>query len=99
MCIIITNLNAVNPSSKTTEKNTSNTVSNTPLCPTDINRDGITNNADISLLLQKFGQSCHCPEDVSGDGLVSAKDLSLLLMNFNRQCKCGAESSDQGTVF
>jgi len=28
-------------------------------CPTDINRDGITNNVDFLLLLGQFNQSCH----------------------------------------
>jgi hypothetical protein len=59
-------------------------------CPTDINRDGVVNNADLSLLLLKFNQSCNCREDINRDGVVNTQDLSLLLLDFNKTCHCNA---------
>lgn len=57
------------------------------LCPTDINHDGITSLADLSLFLIKFGTSCTCPEDINKDGMVTGQDLSLLLIKFGTPCK------------
>jgi hypothetical protein len=90
LSILTINLNAVHLVNKSThcDKKQMDETTYHLSCPTDINRDGITNNADLSLLLKKFGQSCKCREDVSGDGIVSAKDLGLLLQNFNVRCKC-----------
>ncbi len=48
--------------------------------------DGVTSQADLNLLLAKYGQSCTCPEDVNGDGIVSASDLNLLLAKFSQSC-------------
>lgn len=62
-------------------------------CPTDINRDGVVNNADLSLLLIKFGQSCNCREDINRDGAVNTQDLSLLLLDFNKNCHCSASGN------
>lgn len=57
------------------------------LCPTDVNRDGLTSNADLSTLLLKFGTACTCLEDVNKDGQVTNVDLSLLLLKFGTSCK------------
>jgi hypothetical protein len=55
-------------------------------CPTDINCDGVTNQADLDLLTAKFHQYCTCPEDINGDGYVSTADLNLLLLKFGQSC-------------
>lgn len=65
------------------------------MCPTDINRDGITNDKDVDLLLKKFGQSCNCCEDVNGDGMVNSQDLALLLLNQDVPCKCGGKNNTE----
>jgi hypothetical protein len=82
-CLFAANLNAgTNTISSVEEVKT--TLS--PSCPTDINNDGVTSQADLNLLLAKYGQSCTCPEDINGDGVVSAADLNLLLAKFGTSC-------------
>jgi predicted extracellular nuclease len=56
------------------------------ICPTDITRDGVNSNSDLSALLLKFGTSCTCSEDINKDGQVSLADLSLLLLKFGTSC-------------
>jgi len=59
-----------------------------PLCPTDINNDGITNNADFLLLLSRFNTTCNgCPEDINKDGYVNNSDFLILLGKFNQICE------------
>jgi hypothetical protein len=45
-------------------------------CPTDLNGDGTTGSADLSILLNGWGGSS---PDLNGDGLVGSADLSVLL--------------------
>ncbi|HET6225080.1 MAG TPA: hypothetical protein VFF27_02300 [Bacteroidia bacterium] len=83
--LITVNLNATLVASD----DSPNGVEKNSFCPTDINKDGIVNNADLSLLLLKFGQSCNCcREDINRDGVVNTQDLSLLLLDFNNTCRC-----------
>ena len=51
-------------------------VSAAPPCPTDLNGDGVTGSADLSILLNGWGGSS---PDLNGDGLVGSADLSVLL--------------------
>lgn len=79
LCILTVSLNAVNLS-----------FIYQPSCPTDINKDGITNEKDVELLLKKFGEPCKCcSEDVNKDGVVNLQDLSLLLVKQRVSCECG----------
>jgi len=55
-----------------------------PACNGDANGDGLTNGADLSVLLATFGQAVTpgADADFNGDGLVNGADLSVLLSNF-----------------
>jgi len=54
-----------------------------PLCPEDVNVDGVVNAADLSALLVSWGPcSGLCVADIDGDGQVGASDLSLLLASW-----------------
>ena len=59
-----------------------------PACPGDANGDGLTNGADLSVLLGQFGTSVtpSTGADFNGDGQVNGADLSVLLSNFG----CGS---------
>jgi len=53
-----------------------------PLCPADINGDGVVNGADLGLLLAAFGPGCDCEcvnPDLNGDGHIDGADMGLLL--------------------
>ena len=60
-----------------------------PVCPEDINGDGVINVLDLIDLLLCFGQSavpgCET-EDVNGDGSVNVLDLIDLLLEFGNAC-------------
>ena len=45
-------------------------------CPTDLNADGITGSADLSVLLNGWGTAS---PDLNGDGVVGSADLSVML--------------------
>ena len=45
-------------------------------CPTDLNGDGVTGSADLSILLNGWGGTS---PDLNGDGSVGSADLSVLL--------------------
>ncbi len=47
--------------------------------PADLNRDGVTNGADLGLLLNSWGSCEGCVADLNGDGIVDGADLGLLL--------------------
>ena len=47
-----------------------------PACPTDVNGDGITGSADLSVLLNGWGTAS---PDLNGDGIVGSADLSVML--------------------
>jgi hypothetical protein len=48
-------------------------------CLTDINNDGITDGADLTLLLGDWGPCKGCAADITGDNMVDGADLTLLL--------------------
>jgi len=57
-------------------------------CYTDVNKDGMTSNADLLLLLSKFGEACiSCASDINKDGSVSNTDLMLILSCFDQPCR------------
>jgi hypothetical protein len=45
----------------------------------DINRDGIVNSADLSILLSQWGSCGACSADLDGNGSVGSSDLARLL--------------------
>ena len=52
-------------------------------CPEDINGDGVVNGADISNILNAFGNAgANLPEDINGDGVVNGADISNILNAF-----------------
>ena len=100
LCFLTFSLNAtINPfnSITTSKDNKSNKIAAySHSCPTDINKDGITNDKDVELLLKKFGQSCTCcPEDVNRDGVINVQDLSEVLLNNGVSCGCGGKGDQQ----
>ncbi|MFN0137147.1 MAG: proprotein convertase P-domain-containing protein [Phycisphaerae bacterium] len=62
-----------------------------PVCPGDVNGDGLVNLTDLSMLLAAFG-SCrpdpayNCRADFNNDNCVTLTDLSVLLANFGVVC-------------
>ena len=48
-------------------------------CPTDLNRDGRTDGADLGDFFTAWGDCAGCVADFDGDGLVDASDLGLLV--------------------
>jgi hypothetical protein len=58
-----------------------------PVCPADLNGDGIINADDLGVLLSGFGcTGGGCQADLNGDGIVNADDLGLLLSEFGGGC-------------
>lgn len=59
-----------------------------PLCPADFNGDGVFNTADLTILLQSFGQSVApgTKGDLTGDGVVDTNDLTAFLTVFGLNC-------------
>lgn len=56
----------------------------------DINRDGVVNIADLSILLHQYGkpaQPGRFSADMNRDGLVNITDLSMLLHYYGDSCK------------
>jgi hypothetical protein len=45
----------------------------------DINRDGMVNSADLSILLSQWGSCGACSADLDGNGSVGSSDLARLL--------------------
>lgn len=58
-------------------------------CPGDVNGDGGTDGADLSVLIGSFGSPVPpgTSSDVNGDGVVDAADLSVVISGFG----CGSE--------
>lgn len=53
------------------------------ICDADINKDGIVNALDLSLLRIAFGTN-DAPSDLNGDGVVNAVDLAILRNRFGQ---------------
>ena len=49
------------------------------VCPTDLDRDGATNGADLGEFFTVWGDCVDCPADLDGNGTVDASDLGLLV--------------------
>jgi hypothetical protein len=59
--------------------NTISTGCDAPACPTDLNRNGRTDGADLGDFFTAWGDCVGCGADFDGDGLVDASDLGLLI--------------------
>lgn len=62
-----------------------------PDCPSDLNRDGVVDLADLTQLLSAFGACAEEPgfnaeADIDADLCVSLADLTLLLSAFGASC-------------
>ena len=51
----------------------------TPVCPEDVNTDGMIDVNDLLAVLAAWGGCPACPEDITGDDLVNVDDLLALL--------------------
>jgi hypothetical protein len=51
-------------------------------CPGDINGDGVTDTADLGILISNFGLLGFSPTDLNGDGVTDTADLGILISNF-----------------
>ena len=54
-------------------------------CPTDLNNDGVTDTADLGLLIGSFGTSDPLA-DINSDGIVDTADLGALIGEFGSLC-------------
>ena len=62
--------------------------------PTDLNRDGLTNSIDLTILLADLGETAKgLAGDIDASGTVDDTDLSLLLDEFGEPCP-GPEAID-----
>jgi len=62
-------------------------VSAQTLCPnSDINNDGVTDTADLGLLIAQFGAPAVGHADLNFDGVVDTADLGILIANFGTVC-------------
>jgi len=50
-----------------------------PLCPADLNGDGVVNVSDLLILLGEWGDCAGCDSDLNNDGVVNVSDLLVLL--------------------
>ncbi len=55
-------------------------------CPTDLNADGVTDTADLGLLIGAFGGGPHEFADINGDGAVDTADLGIMIGQFGLLC-------------
>ncbi|MFT4660775.1 MAG: hypothetical protein ACI8XB_001043 [Patiriisocius sp.] len=58
-------------------------------CPTDIDRNGLTNGDDFGIYLGNFGLTCGappCPSDVDYNGVIDGDDFGEFLGNFGLSC-------------
>jgi hypothetical protein len=58
-------------------------------CPTDLNSDGVTDSADLAILLGAWGScpsTCGCVADIDASDSVGAADLAVLLGQFSVTC-------------
>ena len=60
-------------------------------CPTDLNNDRKTDNADLMILLGAIGNECKCnmckcPTDLNGDNVTDTCDLQLLKKVMDTKC-------------
>lgn len=68
-------------------------VSSTPsaafivnLCGADLNGDGLTDSADLGLLIDQFGNEEGGVADINNDGAVDTADLGVLVREFGESC-------------
>jgi hypothetical protein len=61
------------------------TVAKAPDCPADVDESGAVGLADLSIVLNKFGQQTSAG-DTNGDGFVDLADLSAVLNSFGQSC-------------
>lgn len=53
-----------------------------PTPPWDVNKDGVINILDLTLVAANFGETVPTPADVNGDGVVNILDLTLVASHF-----------------
>ena len=53
-----------------------------PTPPWDVNKDGVVNILDLTLVAANFGQTGPTPADVNGDNVVNILDLTLVAAHF-----------------
>ena len=62
-----------------------NTISDeceSPACPTDLDRNGVTDGQDLGLLFVAWGSCPDCQPDLNGDGVVNGQDLGILFVGW-----------------
>lgn len=63
-----------------------------PKCPTDLNRDGITDTHDLVIFNSFYNTECNtffkkCPTDFNRDGKTNAADLTMITSMVGKSCK------------
>ncbi len=57
----------------------------TDFCPTDLNNDGVTDTADLGILIAEFGTP-GVLADLNNDGVVDTADLGIMISQFGQFC-------------
>lgn len=52
-----------------------------PMCPADLNGDGVVDTTDAAILSQNKGDCPCCAADLNGDGVVNSQDEDILNAN------------------
>ncbi len=59
-----------------------------PVCAWDLNGDGVTDTADLGILVSQFGQhGAGLPSDLNSDKTVDTADLGILISHFGETCE------------
>ena len=62
--------------------NTISSECDAPVCPTDLDHDGMTDGADLGDFFTAWGECVDCSPDFDGNGMVDAGDLGLLIASW-----------------
>ena len=62
--------------------NSISTECDAPVCPTDLTLDGVTDGADLTVLLNTWGACAGCFADIDDSGTVDGADLTIILNNW-----------------
>jgi len=57
----------------------------TPVCAWDLNNDGVTDTADLGILIGVFG-TMDAASDLNNDGVIDTADLGILIGHFGEPC-------------
>ena len=62
-------------------------ITGPPQLPEDVNKDGVVNIIDLTLVAANFGETGTNDADVNGDGVVNIIDLTLVAAAFGNTAR------------